>query len=789
MTVVSLDFASCPSEGDHDPVPDKLSAMVDLCAITPSFSHRQPTDTFSLDPGACLRNDPDASKRLPMTQTAPGTVRPAADEEAAPAPNTMLRLRSVPTRYGFALLCTVISLAVTMTLLGMVQRSVFIFFWPAVVATAWFGGLGPALLCAFLSVTLVDYFIIPPPGFFGSREPAELLVAATFVGLAMLISWAVSLLESSRLEAALVAKKNIHLIRELEVQGIELTQQLEESQAMQEELEASTEELAERTGEAEAAERFTRGVLESISDPFVVQDDEWRFQYFNAAAERVFSESGMEKEQVTGSVVWDLFPQIVGTEVEKRMRQAFDSRTPTSFESYSPQTGSWSELFCYPLPDGGLGTQWKDITERKKSEEAARYLAKASEVLSSSLDYQTTLTELAHLVVPEFADWCTVAMANPDGGRPVELAVAHVDPEKVKWAEELNRQYPPPDDAPTGVPQVIRTGVPELYTEIPHELLEASARDAEHLEILRQLGLCSAMIVPISTASRTLGAITVVSAESGRRYTQSDLEFLTELARRAALAVDNANHHKAELAARQLAEAANEAKMQFLAVMSHELRTPLNAIGGYAELLLLGIRGPLTDDQTADLERIQRSQRNLLSLINDILNYAKLEAGHVVFDVSEVDLGSLLQEVEPLITPQLRAKNLEYSCAIAPEAISVWADAEKVRQILLNLLSNSIKFTEPGGSISIDCVVDGDNIVISVRDTGRGIAADKATAVFEPFVQLDRKLTSGHEGTGLGLAISRDLARGLGGELTLLSSRSTGSVFQLRLRRSPVQPS
>lgn len=724
-----------------------------------------------------------------MTQTAPGTVRTTADQVAAPVAITMLRLRSVPTRYGFALLCTVISFGVTMVLPGFVQRSVFIFFWPAVIATAWFGGLGPALVCAFLSVALVDYFIIPPPGFFGSRDPTELLVAATFVGLATLISWAVSLLETSRLEAAVVAKKNILLARELDVQGIELTQQLEESQAMQEELEASTEELAERTGEAEAAERFTRGVLESISDPFVVQDAEWRFQYFNAAAERIFSESGMEKEQVSGSVVWDVFPQIVGTEVEKRMRHASDNRTPTSFESYSQRTGSWFEFFCYPLPDGGLGTQWKDITERKKSEEAARYLARASEVLSSSLDYEATLSELAHLIVPEFADWCTVAMANPDGGRPVELAVAHVDPEKVKWAAELNRKYPPPDDAPTGVPEVIRTGVAELYTEIPQELLEAGAQDEEHLEIIRQLGLCSAMIVPISTPSRTLGAITVVSAESGRRYTQSDLEFLTELARRAALAVDNANHHKAELEARQLAEAANEAKMQFLAVMSHELRTPLNAIGGYAELLLLGIRGPLTADQTADLERIQRSQHNLLSLINDILNYAKLEAGHVVLHMSEVDLGSLFQEVEPLITPQLRVKDLDYSCAMAPGGISAWADAEKVRQIMLNLLSNAIKFTEPGGSISVDGVLERDDILISVRDTGLGIPADKLNAVFEPFVQLDRKLTSGHEGTGLGLAISRDLARGLGGELTLLSSTSTGSVFQLRLRRSPVQQS
>ena len=205
------------------------------------------------------------------------------------------------------------------------------------------------------------------------------------------------------------------------------------------------------------------------------------------------------------------------------------------------------------------------------------------------------------------------------------------------------------------------------------------------------------MIVPLATPEKTLGAITIVSAESGRRFTEADLGFAMELARRAAFAVDNARHHYAELEARRAAEAANEAKTQFLAVMSHELRTPLNAIGGYAELLLLGIRGPLTADQTADLERIQRSQHNLLSLINDILNYAKLEAGHVVFDMAEVDLDSLLMELEPLVTPQLRSRQLSFAYSGSGAGLTAWADSEKVRQIMLNLLSNAIKFTEPGG--------------------------------------------------------------------------------------------
>jgi signal transduction histidine kinase len=434
------------------------------------------------------------------------------------------------------------------------------------------------------------------------------------------------------------------------------------------------------------------------------------------------------------------------------------------------------------MPDGGLATQWKNTTERKRAEEAAAYLTKATDLLASSIDYEATLGEVAKLVVPHFADWCAISMLD-ESGAPQQLAVAHVDPDKVKWAIELNRRYPPDPDAVTGVPQVVRTGMPELYPEIPEELLIAGAKDEEHLRIIREIGFKSAMVVPLSTTQRVLGAMTVVSTEGSRRYTSDDLEFLSELARRSALAVENSLLHKAEQDARRSAEAANQAKTQFLAVMSHELRTPLNAIGGYAELLLMGIRGEITPDQRGDLERIQRSQRNLLSLINDILNYAKLEAGHVEFDMKAVPLHPLLMDLESLITPQLRARELTYDYTGCDPSLTVWADSEKVRQILLNLLSNAIKFTEPGGTIAISCLDRGETVSVIVRDTGLGIPTDRLASVFEPFVQLERRLTSNHEGTGLGLAISRDLARGLGGELSARSALGEGSEFDLTLKK------
>jgi signal transduction histidine kinase len=235
----------------------------------------------------------------------------------------------------------------------------------------------------------------------------------------------------------------------------------------------------------------------------------------------------------------------------------------------------------------------------------------------------------------------------------------------------------------------------------------------------------------------------------------------------------------------QEAEEANRAKTEFLTTMSHELRTPLNAIGGYAQLLSLGVRGPLSDEQRQDLERIDKSQRHLLSLINDILNFAKLEAGRVDFDIESVAVAAILANIEPLVMPQLHAKELRYNDHRFECDTVVLADEEKVRQILLNLLSNATKFTPAGGSIDVACVADGTTAALTVSDTGIGIPLEKLGAIFEPFVQVGRRLASAHEGTGLGLSISRNLARAMGGDLFVQSEIGHGARFTLLLPCAP----
>jgi PAS domain S-box-containing protein len=236
--------------------------------------------------------------------------------------------------------------------------------------------------------------------------------------------------------------------------------------------------------------------------------------------------------------------------------------------------------------------------------------------------------------------------------------------------------------------------------------------------------------------------------------------------------------------ARAEAEAANRAKSEFLAVMSHELRTPLNAIDGYAELMELGIRGPVTEAQRDDLARIRTSQRHLLGLINGVLNYSRIEAGAVRYAVEPVALGATLATCEALTAPQARARGLALHLGGCDAALSARGDPEKVQQIVLNLLSNAVKFTEPGGRVDVACRADGERAVITVADSGRGIPADRLDQVFDPFVQVDASRTRTQEGVGLGLAISRDLARGMGGELTVESTLGVGSTFTLTLPRA-----
>jgi signal transduction histidine kinase len=311
---------------------------------------------------------------------------------------------------------------------------------------------------------------------------------------------------------------------------------------------------------------------------------------------------------------------------------------------------------------------------------------------------------------------------------------------------------------------VLRTGQPFIGREIPVKVRRGKEGELEErfLDFVYQ---------PLTEVDGTrIGVVAHGSDVTEHTLARRDLELAREIAENA----------------RREAEEANRAKSEFLTTMSHELRTPLNAVAGYSDLLLMGVRGELNEAQREDMERIKRSGQYLLGLINDVLNFAKLDAGQVEFSMDEVQVSDMLEGLEDLIRPQMNAKGLLYhhgDCVVADTTLR--ADPEKVRQILLNLLSNAAKFTEPGGEISLSCDVDETVVRIAVHDNGRGIAADQLARVFDPFVQVDRHLTpQSQQGVGLGLAISRDLASGMAGQLEAESTVDRGSTFTLTLPRS-----
>ncbi|HEX6750365.1 MAG TPA: PAS domain S-box protein [Longimicrobium sp.] len=410
-----------------------------------------------------------------------------------------------------------------------------------------------------------------------------------------------------------------------------------------------------------------------------------------------------------------------------------------------------------------------------RAEEARRrlaVLAEASSRLAASLDHRETVRTLSALAVPALADWCFVEVKDDDGGIRL-LAAGHSDPEMVALAAESLRKHPVDPAAPHGTAQVLRTGEPEVVFDIPPEFADLMAQSDEHRETLLRVGFRSYISVPLSAAGRTFGVLSLVQAESGRRFTPDDVPLAKELAHRAATAIENARLYEEALAA-------NRAKAGFLATMSHELRTPLNAMIGYVDLLLMGIPDPIPVSAQGHVERIRLASRHLLSIIEEILTFSRLEAGRERPELEEVDLASLASEVSAIIEPLAREKGLLFHVPAEIDPPTLRTDPRKLRQILVNLLGNAVKFT-PGGSVSFAVERADGAVLLHVRDTGVGVAPEHHELIFEPFRQVDDAKTRTVAGTGLGLTVSRELARLLGGDVTIAPAEGCGSVFTVRL--------
>ena len=437
----------------------------------------------------------------------------------------------------------------------------------------------------------------------------------------------------------------------------------------------------------------------------------------------------------------------------------------------------WSLVQAIPiLGDGGevslVINTFQDVTDLKRTERRLRLLADAGATLGRSSDYQQTLQELADLVVPEFADWCVVDIVETT--RPFRrVATAHADPAKRRLAEEIQRRYPPDPERPGGVAQVIASGEPMLIEEVTPDMLRQAARDDEHMAMLEEAGIGSVAILPLIARNQVLGAMTLAAAPARRRLTEADLPLAEELARRAALAIDNA---------RLLHEATEAVRLRddFLAMASHDMRTPLAVI--LASLQLARRRVTAAGDPgdvTRHLESAERTTQRMTGLVGELMDISMLRSGDALpLDLRQIDL----VELGAAATEEYRTLSDRHTFELRGEGsvVGLW-DRGRVERVLRNLLDNALKYSPAGGAITVTITTEDEGrwAVLAVADEGVGIPAQDLPELFEKFHRGSN--TRELRGTGLGLAGSRAVVEQLGGTITVESTLDVGSTFTVRL--------
>jgi PAS domain S-box-containing protein len=532
-----------------------------------------------------------------------------------------------------------------------------------------------------------------------------------------------------------------------------------------------------------ASEARFHGIVSIAADGIVSVNAEQRIVLFNAGAERIF---GYAAADVLGKPLDILLPdrframhsrhmvefgrgeasaRLMGERDEIRGRRANGEEFPAE-ASISKLTVNGQQLFTVVL---------RDITHRKRAEETQRFLAEASSMLTSSLDYEGTLRSMATLVVPRFADWCVIYIVRD--GEVYRVETAHADPQRAEAARALQRYVLDPS-RPHPVFPVIETGEADLIEEVPASLIPSVAQDVEHRDLLRTLGLGSIILVPLMARGQTLGAMAWIREPGHPAYGRDDLPLAEEIGRRAALAVDNAALYRQ---ARQAVASRDEV----MAIVSHDLGNPLSAIFVGTRLLKRQLESRDGDMKTVrQVDDIRRAASQMEHLIRDLLEINRIEAGRLDVEMQPQSLGALVDEVCRSIEPLAADKSIRLDWTEASRSrLRVQADHDRFLQVMSNLLGNAIKFTPEGGEVSVQVTENGEACTVSVLDTGPGIPMQDLPHIFDRFWQPRR---NDRQGVGLGLAIAKGIVEAHGGQIRAENRPDQGAAFHFTL--PSVQP-
>ncbi|XXF77656.1 PAS domain-containing sensor histidine kinase [Myxococcaceae bacterium GXIMD 01537] len=540
----------------------------------------------------------------------------------------------------------------------------------------------------------------------------------------------------------------------------------------------------------------------SLPEPAYLLDEGGRLLACSEAGARAL---GREAEHLVGRRWVDLEP-LAGTaeRLEAERARVLAQQAPRTAELPWPSPEGWREHTVHftPLPAGdgaarvlvtarplgeadalyarALEMEQRARAEVETAERRQSFLYQAmSTLFAHPPDPQGLYTLLAHLAVPDLADWCLVD-AVESGPWVSRVAVAHLDPTQGERARLLPRRLERRDGAPVGVLRVLHTGEPELVPLVTDSLLRAAASEPAHPALLTRLQARSYMIVPLRARGHTLGAVTFLSSSSGRRYGPDDLALAEDLCQRASLAIDNA---------RLFGESrrATRAREDLLAIVSHDLKNPLGVVQLSSALLLRGRPGMPRDEQVhKQASRIQAASERMSRLISDLLDWGRIEAGQLPLEPAINGAAALLAEALEGIRPLAEAKHLQVVTALPDESLRVCCDRTRVLQVLGNLLGNALKFTPDGGQVRVSAGVRGTEVCFEVEDTGQGIAPEQLPSVFDRYWQAKDAVG---RGSGLGLAIAKGIVETHGGRIWARSTLGQGSVFTFTLpAEGPGQP-